>query len=154
MRSAVGYLQLYSYKSQTSLSSGFLVFHSIHITLSILLEGSRRRRITNSFMLLAYLPAGFNTGSCGRVREGRISVSKYSINRIRALLTLHECIELAQKKLAQVPRTGLECFTKDGERLVFHCIPNLYMGDIPECENFLSVKRENRTKYPCHLCTA
>lgn len=74
-----------------------------------------------------------------------------SAARFEALSAFKECIEFAILKLTQDTPLGLECATKDGERLIYHFVLASHVRDISESEDTFSVKHINRNRYPFYL---
>lgn len=68
------------------------------------------------------------------------------------MATLHQCINYVLVPLAECALNGHHCIWKYERTLSLHLIIASYVAGIPEAEDLLSVKRENRTAMPCQVC--
>ena len=75
-----------------------------------------------------------------------------TITRHEKLKCLHECIEYCLKDLSNEAVKGIPVRTKDRTKLHSHFLLSSYIGDLPECEDMCSVKRNGNTISPCHRC--
>lgn len=152
VQSAIGCLQIFSDKSQTSLKAGSLVFYPLHVTLLNFTEEWRRAHITSGRTITSYLPVTFSAEGDSHTVQLRVGCKWKSFPRIQVLRALHESVERSLDPLAYVARKGIAAKSTDRRAYVFHILLCSYLSDIPEAEDMLGVKRGVLTKAPCHNC--
>ena len=158
VKSFVSLLQVYSDKSQVNLKPTSFTFYPLHITLLNFTEEERREQITSRRSVVAYLPVEFlpvveEDESYEVTRYGITSWKKsHSIRRHDKLSCLHECVEKCVEPLSNEALRGIAACTRDRSMLHCHFLLSSYIGDLPECEDMLSVKRNGNTISPCHRC--
>lgn len=108
--SAVGYIQVYSDKSQTSLAADSLKFSPLRV---ILLNISDERRRKEGETTVPYLLATFQ--GKGDRNNGRCTLSKLSSNRVKLLSSLHECTAFCLKPILGIASCGVIYTRADGK---------------------------------------
>lgn len=151
-QSFIAGLQLFSDKSQTSLSSGSVQFYPLHVTLLNFTEEYRRRHIMNGDTIVAYLPVRYDIKNVQDDGEEQRVKENSKVSRLFMLRMLHRCIETALEPLREYALKGIIMKTSDGIHLRSHLLLASYVADGPEAEDLLSVKRGSMTKSPCCRC--
>ncbi len=148
--STVGYGQIYSDSSQTTLNSKGLTFHPLHLTLLNFSNNFRKTMISNGLSIVAYLPTSYEelVERSGEYKWVRCN----SLDRKRKNNFLTECINLSLAKLRECAFPGFTTSTVDGYQLHVHFVPAHYSADIPEAKDLLGIKHGQLTKYPCFRC--
>lgn len=145
-------IQLYSYKSQVSLTASTLMFYPLYVALLNIREGKRRKVMLVGKATVAYLSVSFQEK--GDKNDERGMVSKLSSNSVKLLSSLHKCNDFCLKPISDKASCGLVCTTTDGkkEKNVFYLLLASYIADIPESEDILAIKRDTQKVRPNHLC--
>lgn len=147
--SFVGFLQLYSDKSQTSMKSSAFSLYPFHATLLNLTEDARREQIVSGRSVVAYLPV-----SLGGSQASRNCIDSMSRDEYRSVYrqVVHAAIDRALCPLREKCYPGMECTDKSGFRYRLHPVIGSYCADIPEAHLVLSTRFGNKTARPCHRC--
>lgn len=111
--SIAGTLQIYSDKSQISLSAGALDFCTLHITYVNFTENCRISHISTGRSIVAYLPVKFHGEGVGLSAEGK----KSSFSRLNLLSAYHGSVEETLLQLSNSAIIGLSVRTSDRARL-------------------------------------
>lgn len=116
----MGWLQLFSSKSQTSLKAGSVFFYSLFVTLLNYLEKQRRQQILRRRTVLAYLPVSFWRENVYEPSEGTFAAGstgqKERFTRVKILQALHESVGFALNELVQCAMSGFECASSGGKK--------------------------------------
>lgn len=152
-QSFVGFAQLYSDKSQTSLKASSLHFYPLHATLHNFTAEARHSHITSGRSILAFLPVHFrNVSSSADIDRGVHKSKFYEVSRSDRIRSTHLCIETALAPLSDVAEGGFLCPDSSGIRWRCHVAIGSYCADIPEAKDLLSVRYGNITPRPCPRC--
>lgn len=154
-QSCIGCLQLFSDKSQTSLSAGAFKFYPIHITLLNFTETTRRKHICDGRTVFAYLPVNFSRCDCSAEADPdqcKCDNKQKKFKRVDFLQSLHESIHFALQPLLRTALTGISALTSERFHIRLHFIISSYLCDTPEAEDLLAVKRGTQCESPCHVC--
>lgn len=145
-QSVVACIQLFSDKSQASLSASAFKFYPLHINLLNYREAERRSHITDGRTVFAYLPVRFDAS------QDHVDGKKPHFDRVDFIRALHHAIEFVLEPLGCDALRGASVKTADEKRLRLHFVLSSYVSDTPEAEDLLGVKRGNNTESPCHRC--
>lgn len=140
---AVGCLQIYSDKTQKSLSASSNSFYPLYVTLLNFIKHMRRRLIVLGSTEVEYLPRSYSDSG---------SATKQKDKRIANVAILQQFIIYVMTPLVECALNGLQCIKKGEWTFSLQLMTPSYVADIPEAENLLSVKRGNCTTMPCHIC--
>lgn len=117
-QSAVGVLQLFSYKSRTFLKTRSVSFHPLYTALLEYLEEQRRWHILSRMTISAYLSVSFWRKNAYKPRKGFLTagldVQMERFRRVKRLLALHVSKDDDLNELPQGAMSGLECTTLNG----------------------------------------
>lgn len=117
-----GCAQVYSDKSQTSLSPSAAVFYHLHLTFSSFSEEQRRKFIEQALTVLAYLPLSFRR----KPQTYKSSTLETKVSQIfkkeHQMEALHDCIEACSQPLAACAMAGITCKTSDKSKLKAHIL--------------------------------
>lgn len=79
--------------------------------------------------------------------HGNIKVSKTFL-----LESLHFCIDDILKSLDVVAMIGINMHNKDRHQLRAHSVLLSYVAESRKSEDFLEIRRRNKTRYRCYRC--
>ena len=155
-QSIMALLQLYSDKSQTSLSQNNFSFYPVHINFLNFKERVRREHISSGRSIFAYLPVQYNISNDEEIIKNievneRKKGNKY-VRRVQVLKALHECMNFSLQELKKNAKIGISVQTKDDLNLHAHIMLSSYIADLPEAEDMTGIKRGGNTAHPCHRC--
>lgn len=150
-KSFVGYLQLYSDKSSTTMKASGLVSYPIHITLLNFHKEYRNTCIMSGETILAYLPVNISPHEESIVEESG-EQRKGTVDRSIRMNILHNSISAALERLTEVCMKGFLCTDSSG--CSWNCHPTLlsFCADIPEAKDLTSILGGTKTCAPCHRC--
>lgn len=149
LQSVVGFVQMYSEKSQISLKAGGLTFYPLHITLLNFSEKMRLLLISPGAPFPGYLSVAFHSNTSGTIES---KSRRKGYQRVEALRSLHECIKMCLKPLTEKVNCGNACRTKSGTCIFLHPALTPYVADIPETEDLSGIKNGGQTKHCCYEC--
>lgn len=149
--SFVGFMQLYSDKSKTSLKRTGVTAYPIHVNLMNFTYEGWKRQIMNETTLVAYLPVGVEYEE-DIWKMSDIGNSNTSIPRVVKLELLHKAMELIMSPLSCVNHGGFHCVNREGEALVCHPIIAEIAADAPEQKDLSCLLHGCQTRKPCCRC--
>ena len=149
--SFVGYIQLYSDKSKTSLKRTAVSAYPVHVCLMNFTKDGWKQTILDDRSVVAYLPVGVDVEEDVWKMSG-VESSKTSIPRAVKSELLHRAFELIFKPLSDITQSGFQCVDKVGNK--HHCHPILaeVSADCPEQKDLLCLLHGCKTKKPCVRC--
>lgn len=106
--SVVGYLQVYSDKSQTFYFASSYAFYPLHIAFLSFTKNIRGKEIVSGSTIVSYLPVVYS-------HSGAVTVSKK--DRVQAVNVLHICVNYVMRPLANIAVEGLLCKTMNKRSL-------------------------------------
>lgn len=150
-QSAIGCLQLFSNKSETSLSSGAFIFYPMNSTLLNFTEKTRPDHISNYLTVFAYLPIRFDSTQNDNESDSRGPYlgNKHKSGRVSIFRSLHHSVEYFMEPLSRCTLPGMSSLTADYFPIRLHMLLSSYLSDILDSEDMISVKRSVLTDSPC-----
>ena len=172
-KSFVPFIQVFTDKTATSLSSSAFVAYPIHL---VVLNTSAERRewlINNGLTILGFLPASVASGDDSKpdfssnilntpsaddasiidLRDG-ISSTSSSSGRETNMLVLQNAISTALKSLDDIALKGYAFRASDSSLWNWFPLLVSYCCDIPEAKNVFAIRHGTRTIMPCVRCTS
>ena len=171
-KSCVGFLQIYTDKTVTTLKANALVAYPIHIVFANATVKFRRFLIDNGHTIVGFLPVEFRTfvdswfdidkmdvvDELEVVNNTHVPVEDFvphtssSRGRVAKLETLHKVMLLIFKPLLNARLKGFEAFFGNVDRWNIFPILVSYCCDIPECKDMSAVKHGLSCQMPCVRC--
>lgn len=151
----IGCLQLFFDKSHLSMSAGSFILCPLHVTLLNFSEEQRRVYMKSDMIVCAYLRIHFDwtfSNTKNKDHEFRKKKKISSRTREHVLRALHQDIRSSQNNLKRAALKDLKCRTIDNNHVLLHLMLFSYIADIPDSQNFLSVRRGTRSLSPFHTC--
>ena len=174
-RSFVSFLQVFTDKTASSLSSTAFTAYPIHVVVLNTTPERREWLINNGLTIVGFLPAStvatedidYETDVDDELRHDDESLSSTRIplddhveltsdtdGRESSMRVLHSCISYCLSKLESISVTGQNIvFPGIGSWNWFPLLCS-YCCDIPEAKNIFTVKHGNKCTMPCIRCTA
>lgn len=149
--SFVGFLQLYSDKSKTSLKRTGVTAYPIHVTLMNFCYPAWKKEIMEERTLAAYLPVGVDYED-DIWRMSDISNPKTSIPRVVKLELLQKAMEEILSPLNSASQSGFPCRNRVGMALQCHPIIAEIAADCPEQKDLACLMHGCQTRRPCCRC--
>lgn len=169
-RSFVGFLQFFSDKTATTLTSSAFVAYPLHAVFLNTSPEHREWLINNGYTIIGFLPV--STSDSNTEQNDMDSTAKDSLDgdsnveplddevrltstsngREQNMLVLHNALKTALKSLEDVAPTGFLVSSRSSG--TWRCFPALvsYCADIPEAKNLTTVKHGLAVTRPCHRC--
>lgn len=149
--SFIGFIQLYSDKSKTSLKRTGVCAYPVHLNFMNSTFEGWKKQIISSRTLVAYLPVGIdNEEDIWKMSD--ISNSKTSVPRIKKLELLHNAFETILSPLNDVCQSGFPCKDAVGRQLQCHPILAEIAADMPEVKDLACLNHGCQTRKPCCRC--
>ena len=169
-RSFVGYLQLFSDKTATTLTSSAFVAYPLHAVLLNTTPEEREWLINNGYTIIGFLPVSISDFQSGpgdvetaekdlvndvsiiEPLDDDVRLTSTSEGREQNMLVLHNALKTALRALEGVTTTG---FLVTSRKLgTWRCFPAVvsYCADIPEAKNLTTVKHGLAVTRPFHRC--
>lgn len=171
-RSFVGFLQLFSDKTATTLTTSAFVAYPLHEVLLNTTAEKREWLINNGYTIIGFLPVSIsdfdiaqkdmeNTVSelvdaeCHiKPLDDDVRLTSTSEGREQNMLVLHSALRKAFQALEDVCTTGF--IVRSTTCGTWRCFPAVvsYCSDIPEAKNLTTVRHGLTVTRPCHRCLA
>ena len=151
--SFVGFLQLFSDKSSTTLKASAIVAYPIHLTFLNFSLPLRQHCIRNGLSIIGYLPVSSLPTHPSEISDSLPATSGTSLRNSR-LSILHNSIQDILTPLSSITTTGFHC--TDSNNTNKKCFPVLtsYCADFPEAKELAAIVAGAKTTRPCHRCYA
>lgn len=147
----VGFVQVYSDKTHTTMKTSGVVAYPIHITLQNFSEPVRRACIDSGLSLMGYLPVSVEEMSNDN-SHSRVTGTSGAFIRPLRMKILHECIRFLLQPLENVHKSGFIVTDGRGKKMCCHPTISSYIADIPEAKDACGVKHGTKVRCPCHRC--
>ena len=147
----MGYIQLFTDKSKTTLKSKGLVAYPVHLTFQNFTCTSRRKIIMDDRTLLGYHPVTLFPVENNSGNDYYVTTSSSS-GRTTRVSIVHQSLKLMLAFLQNAVETGFIC--TDASNISRTCFPRLtnYCCDISEAKDITAITAGVNTRFPCHRC--
>lgn len=148
-QSFVGFVQIYSDKSATTLKARGFSFYPIHLVLLNFSTDLRSQLITSAATVVGYLPVGFDDSDSSLNESQGKADARYRKQRRQVI---HNTIEEIFSPLAAIAKIGFDCTDSDNVSRLCHVALGSYCCDIPEAKDMTGVRYGGKTKASCFRC--
>lgn len=150
-QSVVMCLQIFSDKSQTSLSAEAIQFYPLHVTLQNVKENARQKHALNDATVVAFLPVTHRSLPSISRSSNLLKQQIGKKNHLRIVLVRdhHHIIEICLAPFAINAMKDMPCQTKNSKQVLVHTKLTSYVADIFGTEDLLGLERGSETLAPC-----
>lgn len=149
-RSVLGFLELFSAKSQLSLLAGSLECWRLHAALLDFIIKWQTNRIMSIRTMVALMLVAPDSRSCDIDARSKYMVQKSS--RLARIDAARKANEVCMSVLSSIPINGFNCKVQTGEISHVHVVLRSYIANISEAEDLLCIKKRYQTFFSSHMC--
>ena len=147
----VGFLQVFTGKTHTTLKASGVAAYPIHVTLQNFSDSFRRVCINSGISIIGYLPVKISKVS-SPYDDDNIPSTSTPRGRLIRMEIVHSAMRFILKGLGDCELNGFGAKTGDGTILRCHPVLTNYVADMPEVNDMTATRGRVQTARPCHRC--
>ena len=147
----MGFLQVFTDKTNTTLKPSGVSAYPIHVTLQNFSDSFRKVFINSVLSIIGYLPVKISKFS-SPYDEDNIPSTSTPRDRLIRIEIVHSAMRFILKGLADCKLNGFGAKTGDGTILRCHPVLINYVANMTEVNDMTATRGGVQTARPCHRC--